>query len=110
MKEFNPNSNDHLSLLFFGGTIKEKRTIPLTEISASGEEVPVYFKNGKQKTTVIEIDVPYSGLGISPDAVGAKALAKKGFYSVNEEALENIIKYANERERCSRDCEVDFKK
>ncbi len=74
---FNLNSNQHLSVLFFGGSLK------VEEVVNDG-----LYKNGKIKTKKVKVDVKFPGLGLKP--VKGSASKAEGFYSVNEENLLKI--------------------
>jgi len=77
LPEFNLNSNQHISLLFFGGQIQVEVTVN------NG-----LYKNGKIKTKKEKVKVPVQGLELIPKA--GTETATKGFYSVNEENLLKI--------------------
>jgi len=87
--EPNVLSNDHLSLLLYGGDYRYISDEPV--IGEDGE--PVRYKTGLKagqiKTKKTPKTAPMAGLGIVPRKEWA--VKKKGFYRVNDECLSAII-------------------
>jgi DNA polymerase I-like protein with 3'-5' exonuclease and polymerase domains len=91
----NPSSNDHLSLLLFGGIQKYTVSSPMVR---DGEEVR--FKSGKRKgevrTTKVELTKYIKELFLSDVDW---AMKKKGFYKTNDEVINTLLgKYKSTRE------------
>ena len=86
----NPNSNDHLSLLFFGGAQTVVRDLPI--LDDDGNEVR--YKGGKRKgevkTKKTEVKKSIRGFQLPP-AEEWKA-KKVGYFKTNDEVLKNIAK------------------
>lgn len=85
--EFNPMSNDHISLWFFGGKYKVKETVPALAPDGSIQ----YYKTGtragqmKMKQADIEYAVPSRHsvpVGLTPNA--------KGLYAVDKDVLKKL--------------------
>lgn len=74
MIEFNPNSNHHMSCIFFSGTLA------FEEVVADG-----FYKNGNPKTKKVKKLKPIRGLGIKPHI--SWKTSKPGVFSVKEEVL-----------------------
>lgn len=88
MVEFNPSSSAHISLLLFGGKIKDSRIEPV--LGEDGE--PCIIKSGKNKGQVkthkVLFERKVKGLGLEPKK--AWKTAKDGVYSTKEEVLSEI--------------------
>ena len=86
--EFNPSSNEHLSVLMYGGTIKVKR-----------REVIGLFKTGDRKGQAkekwVEHEIKFDRL-VSP--LKGSELTKEGYFSTDEATLKSLrgTKYAKE--------------
>jgi DNA polymerase-1 len=88
--DWNPNSNDHISLWFFGGVLKTKQRQP--KLDDEGKEQ--YYKSGLKKgeliTTIQEVECRIVGLNLNPLAEWSSK--KEGFYKTDEKVLELIAK------------------
>ena len=86
--EFNPSSNEHLSVLMYGGTIKVKR-----------REVIGLFKTGDRKGQAkekwVEHEIKFDRL-VTP--LKGSELTKEGYFSTDEATLKSLrgTKYAKE--------------
>jgi DNA polymerase I-like protein with 3'-5' exonuclease and polymerase domains len=86
--EFNPSSNEHLSVLLYGGTIKVKR-----------REVIGLFKTGDRKGQAkerwVEHEIKFDRL-VTP--LKGSELTKEGYFSTDEATLKSLrgTKYAKE--------------
>ena len=86
--EFNPSSNEHLSVLMYGGTIKIKR-----------REVIGLFKTGDRKGQAkekwVEHEIKFDRL-VTP--LKGSELTKEGYFSTDEATLKSLrgTKYAKE--------------
>lgn len=91
--KFNPASNDHISLLFFGGEIKYKIKKELFDPSSSEKILIKTGKNaGMPKTKLFEevcTFAPLMNLKI------AKPVKKVGFYRVDDSIITHISKFKN---------------
>ncbi len=89
MIDFNPNSDDHISLLLFGGTVKEVIKKP---IIINGELVRI--KSGDNKGNIkyknYEETYKIKGLDITPKEEWQ--CKKEGFYKTNEDILIELQK------------------
>lgn len=84
----NIDSNDHLSLLFFGGVLREHEKGHKEE---NGEKL--YYKNGNPKIGVTAIDTIFPSMVMTPE--DCKIPSKKlGFYSVDKEVLTKLLNYS----------------
>ena len=92
--KFNPESNQMLSKLLFGGDIKYKQRVPVLDI----EKNPVLIKSGKNKGAVkhyiLEMVHHIEGIGIKPHDAWKGAV--KGIYSVDDGVLNTIAKKSND--------------
>jgi len=86
--DVNPYSNDQLSVVLFGGSLKYR-----------GEEdvidefgIPVVYKSGIKKGEIKtrKIDMYYSTNGMGISRIYSTELKKKGFYATNDKVLKNI--------------------
>lgn len=86
--DFNPSSNEHLSVLLYGGTIKVKR-----------REVIGLFKTGERKGQAkerwVEHEIKFDRL-VTP--LKGSELTKEGYFSTDEATLKSLrgTKYAKE--------------
>jgi hypothetical protein len=85
---FNPSSNDHVSILLFGGYVKIKVTEPCTNMDGSFIKLKSGPNKGQLKTKRVEKLYYIKGLGLKPDKEWARE--KVGFYSVDESVLKTI--------------------
>ncbi len=94
MIDFDSNSNNHLSILFFGGSLKEEIIVPETNEDGS----PKLFKSGQKigqiRTKKVQKDVKIQGLGLQPSR--AWETKKEGIYQTNEQVLNALIKEDSE--------------
>lgn len=86
----NFQSNDDLSILFFGGKKKiETREQILNELG-----VPEVFKSGKQRGQIkyrnVKKEIYIEGFGLKPK--DEWKLKKEGFYSTDEKVLKQVAK------------------
>ena len=90
MIEFNPESNLQLSLLLFGGTIKEDAIEP----SCDAQGAPIIFKTGARagqiKTRRVEVHRVIKGLGLRP--LKEWETKRAGIYSTDDEVLTLLAK------------------
>ena len=77
---FNPNSNDHVSVLLYGGTIKYKVQEP-DGVYKTGA------RQGQEKLKWVELEKQYDKL-VTP--LRRTELAKEGYYSTDEKTLRNL--------------------
>ena len=86
--EFNPSSNEHLSVLLYGGTIKVKRRETIG-IFKTGD------KKGQVKEKWVEHEIKFDRL-VSP--LKGSELTKEGYFSTDEATLKSLrgTKYAKE--------------
>lgn len=91
--DLNINSNDHISLLFFGGEIKYTSLQP--KLDSDGQQI--FIKTGKSagepKLQSIITSVKVKAL-IQSTKNTTKPVKKAGFYAVNEPVLQTISKFA----------------
>ena len=84
--EFNPMSNDHISLLLFGGEYKVVRDVPVMDVMTGA---PVVYKTGARKgqvkTRKEEVMLHTSGVEASVPACSKRTA--KGLWNVSEEVL-----------------------
>lgn len=88
--EFKPLSNDHVSIVLFGGSVY--RTIDALVLDEAGE--PVVYKTGARKgqikTRTEEQEIKIRGMGAQPVGVANK----KGIYPTPDDVLSSIIEDA----------------
>jgi len=86
--EFNPSSNEHLSVLMYGGTIKVKRR-EVIGLFKTGD------KKGQAKEKWVEHEIKFDRL-ITP--LKGSELTKEGYFSTDEATLKSLkgTKYAKE--------------
>lgn len=77
---YNLNSNDHLSVILYGGSLVYDGVIPTERILKSGE-----IKNGTKKG---KINIKINGLKFKP--LPKTETAKKGFYKTDEPTLTQL--------------------
>lgn len=89
--EFNPMSNDHISLWFFGGKYKVKQAVNVLDGDGNPTKYKTGAKAGLLKTKLQDVEytvVPRydaSELGITPNA--------KGMYPVDKDVLKKVAEY-----------------
>lgn len=84
--EFNPMSNDHVSLVMFGGTYKRREAVPVMD-GAIIVRYKTGARKGEVKTKLTDVEYFTKGMGLTPP----KGLeAKKGIYSVADEVLKKF--------------------
>lgn len=84
--DFNPMSNEHVSLLLFGGDYKLRQAVEIKDEAGN----PVVYKTGQKKGLVktrME-DVQYFTTGIGYDAMGTANA--KGIYPVGDDVLKAL--------------------
>lgn len=96
LPEINLGSDDHMSLLLYGG----KLTVKVREPVLDDKNNIVYIKSGPNKgqikTHLVEKSIKIEGLKIKPSS---KWKCKKdGFYKTNETILQEILKTTNNQE------------
>ena len=86
--EFNPSSNEHLSVLMYGGTIKVKRR-EVIGLFKTGD------KKGQAKEKWVEHEIKFDRL-VTP--LKGSELTKEGYFSTDEATLKSLkgTKYAKE--------------
>lgn len=91
--DFNINSNDHVSLLFFGGEIKYTYLTPKLDVDGQ----VLLFKTGKSvgeprmQSTISSVRLKPL---VQPTKNTTKPVKKAGFYAVNEPVLQIISKFS----------------
>lgn len=89
MISFNLNSNQHLSLLLFGGSIKEKVKQPVFDSNGKVILIKSGVNKGQIKIQSVEQKTSVSGLGLKP--LKEWATKKEGVYQTNEQVLQTIV-------------------
>ena len=84
---FNPMSNDHISLLLFGGEYKLKRDVPVVE-----DGVLVVYKTGARKgqAKTRKKEVVFTTKGLSAVVPSCATKTAKGLWNVDEAVLSEI--------------------
>jgi DNA polymerase-1 len=87
--KFNPASNDHVSLLFFGGQTKYKERQPIWDASNSQ---PQRIKTGKNAGLIKykNVELNYTFMQIIEPGKITKPVKKLGFYQVNDAVISKI--------------------
>ncbi len=87
LPKLNINSNDHKSLLLFGGSITNKvKKVPV----GTGEIIKTGPNKGEEKTKLTVVPVIIKGFQLNP--VLSIESAKQGFYATGEPIIEKIYK------------------
>jgi DNA polymerase-1 len=86
---FNPASNDHISLLFFGGQIKYKEKQPIWDLP---NNQPLRIKTGKNAGLIKykNVVLNYTFLQIVEPNKITKPVKKPGFYQVDDAVITKI--------------------
>lgn len=88
LPEFNQQSNDDLSRLLFGGTLKVCTKEPVLNPDGTVYVFKTGARKGEIKLTNVQKDVILSGLGLDP--IGEPN--QKGIYKTNEGILQELLK------------------
>lgn len=86
MIEFNLDSSQHLSLLFFGGELNSEMVEPICDDAGNFIEFKTGQRKGQIKTHKVKKAILIKGLGAIPQ--GQWAIKKDGFYSTKDEVLQ----------------------
>lgn len=84
--EFNPMSNDHVSLALFGGEYKMKEAVPALDKEGNLQYYKSGAKKGELKTRLEDVVYKTEGMGLTPPA---KSVPKKTIHSVADDVLKN---------------------
>lgn len=82
--EFNPMSNDHVSLAMFGGEYKIKMTVPKLSHDGEPERFKTGTRKGEIKTRMEDVVFKTKGFGLTP--LGTPNA--KGIYPVGDDVME----------------------
>lgn len=93
LPEFNLNSNDHLSILFFGGKLKVKVHEPIKNVDGTFAVIKTGVNKGKFKVKLVEKEINIDGMSLNP--LNSWKTKKEGFYQTNKAVLQ-IIAQENE--------------
>jgi len=85
--EFNPMSNEHVSLVLFGGKYKLREAVPVMDVMTGAA---ASYKTGKRagmvKTKLVDVEYTTKGFGITPTGEPNA----RGYYPVGEEVLKKL--------------------
>ncbi len=84
--EFNPMSNDHVSLAMFGGKYTVRQPVPAQDKDGNEMRYKTGYKAGRVKTRLEDVEYTTKGMEIIPPATAE--LKKGGIYSVADEVLQ----------------------
>jgi DNA polymerase I-like protein with 3'-5' exonuclease and polymerase domains len=90
MIKFNPNSPAHLSVLLFGGVLKETQVVPILDEDGNPVLMKTGHSKGQIKTRKEEVLVRIEGLNLNPRTDWKTS--KEGIWSTKEEVLQLISK------------------
>jgi len=91
--EFNLNSNDHLSLIFFGGKLKVHIVEPILNSDGTFAVIKNGINKDKIKVKKVEKEVYIKGMELTP--LPKWKTKKKGIYQTNEAVLNLIAGESN---------------
>jgi hypothetical protein len=83
--EFNPMSNDHVSLAMFGGSYKLRRAMPVKDEHGNEVVYKTGARKGRVKTRMEDVTFTAKGYGCVPPP--GESPNAKGIYSVADEVL-----------------------
>lgn len=81
---FNPMSNEHVSLMMFGGEYKQRESVPVLDEHGNEVRYKTGARKGEVKTRQEDVMYTTAGMGLTP--VGAPK--KNGIYSVADDVLQ----------------------
>lgn len=85
---FNPMSNEHVSLAMFGGKYKLRQQVPVLDELGIEQFYKTGAKKGQVKTRLEDVEYETVGFGLTPPP-GSEA-KKKGYYSVSDDVLKKF--------------------
>lgn len=95
MIQFNPQSLDHLSCLFFGGRLKTKAVMPVFKSDGEPEVFKTGARKGQIKTHLVDSHTIITGLLDGQGQSYSRPMKKEGFWSTDEGVLNNILRGAD---------------
>ena len=93
--DINPYSNDQLSVVLFGGSLKYKEDKAVLNENGTPQKYKTGVKKGQIKTR--KVDANYTTEGMQYARRHTTKLKKEGFYATNDKVLKNLRRvYVND--------------
>lgn len=86
--EFNPLSNEHVSLAMFGGKYTVREVVNVLDTSGNPQSYKTGARKGQIKTKMTDVEYSTKGFGLTPPA--RLSPDRKGNYSVAEDVLKEF--------------------